>query len=124
MGEYKKINEIQMFTQTLPDSREVLLASFTYRDIKIPAGFIFDGASTPRIFWSIIPPYKMTKRAACVHDWLCRNAKNKEDRKEADKIFMEALEEMGLNRFRIIIGYMGVRIGALFGAGVYYKEKK
>jgi len=120
MGEYKKINEIEIFTQTLPDGSETLLAPFTYRGIHIPAGFNFDGASSPRIFWSIIPPFKQTKRASCVHDYLCRNAKNKEERARADKIFKEALIEMGLNPVRVTAGYWGVRIGAFFGVGNHF----
>lgn len=120
MAEYRKICELQMFTETLANGNERLLATFEYRDIVIPVGFVFDGASTPRIFWSIIPPFKLTKRASCVHDWLCKNARNSKDRRRADKIFAEALREMGMNPVRVFLGYVGVRLGALWGAGVYY----
>lgn len=98
---------------------EMLIRPFVYKGITVPIGFTFDGASTPRIFWSIIPPYKKTKKAACVHDWLCIHAKNKKDRLKADKIFYGMLKEAGLSRYRCILGYIGVRIGALIGVGVY-----
>jgi hypothetical protein len=120
MAEYKPINKVKIFTQTLEDGQEVLLASFRYRDQVVPAGFVFDGASTPRLFWSIIPPFKKTKRAACVHDWMCKNAKNNKDRKKADQYFLQALKEMGFNPVRSMLGYIGVRLGAFWGAGVYY----
>jgi hypothetical protein len=120
MSEYLKINEIPMVTETLANGDERLLAPFKYRDIIVPAGFEFDGASTPRIFWNIIPPFKGTKRAACIHDWLCKQARSKEDRKEADLLWKEMLKEIGFNKARVMVGYIGVRIGALCGAGVHY----
>jgi hypothetical protein len=61
-----------------------------------------------------------TKKAACIHDWNCKNAKNKGDRKRADKLFRKMLLEAGLNRARAWAGYMGVRMGAKMGIGVYY----
>lgn len=120
MSEYTPINKLEMFTQTFEDGREMLLASFEYRDQVIPAGFIWDGASAPRLFWSIIPPFKQTKRASCVHDWMCKKAKNPQERKVADQYFLQALREMGFNPVRCLLGYIGVRLGAFWGAGVYY----
>ena len=35
-----------------------LVENYRYRDIVIPKGYITDGASVPRIFWSIFPPNK------------------------------------------------------------------
>ena len=111
---------MEIYTKTLPDGREQLLRSFTAHGVTVPSGFVFDGASAPRIFWSIIPPFKRTKKASCIHDYLCRNAKSKEDRKRADEIFYRMLQESGISETRCKIGYLGVRIGAFFGAGVYY----
>ena len=53
---------------------------------KIEAGYKTDGASIPRIFWSLYPPYKSEYFTACViHDWLCSKALHAESIKEAYK---------------------------------------
>ena len=41
----------------------------TYRAC-LPAGFWSDGASVPRIFWSIFPPWGKYTRCALLHDYL------------------------------------------------------
>ena len=112
--------ELYTKTSTKRPEVEITTRDFEVHGVQIPSGFSFDGASAPRIFWAIIPPFKRTKKAACVHDWLCRNAKGTEDRKVADKLFYEMLLEVGLSRLRARLGYLGVRLGALFGSGVYY----
>lgn len=112
---------MRMSTITLPDGREEVLEAFEVHGVKVPAGFIFDGASTPRLFWSIIPPYKDVKIAACVHDHLCEVAQCKEDRLFADRLFYKMLiENPRINDTRALIGYVGVRIGAWLGIGVRY----
>lgn len=99
---------------------EVLLEDFTTHGVTVPKGFKFDGASAPRFFWPVIPPMRETTKASCVHDFLCRTAKSKEDRLKADRLFFTMLKEAKLNIARCIIGYLGVRIGAFFGIGVHY----
>jgi hypothetical protein len=118
-------------TDNNPDL-EVLTREYIWRGIIVPIGFAFDGASAPRIFWFIIPPFKRTKKAACIHDWLCRGAKNMKERKVADEAFYKALREVriidkktgreksGIARWRCQLGYLGVRVGAYMGIGVYY----
>lgn len=102
-------------------NREViLLADFTAHNMTVPEGFRFDGASTPKLFKWLVPKFEGTLKASCRHDWACRNAKNEEERKEADKIFKRMLKEDGNGFIRQNCGYLGVRIGAWFGAGVYY----
>ena len=39
--------------------------------VLIPAGYLTDGASVPRPFWSFIPPWGQYGQAAVVHDYLC-----------------------------------------------------
>jgi hypothetical protein len=100
--------------------QEILLEDFTAHNVTVPKGFASDGASAPRLFWGIVPPFKRTKKASFVHDWLCRTAKNKEDRLKADRLFFTMLGEAKLNIVRCVIGYLGVRIGAFLGIGVHY----
>lgn len=112
---------MELKTVTVGKDKEQLLADFTMYGVTVPAGFIFDGASSPRILWWLIPPFKGTKKSACLHDYLCKIAKNKEDRKEADKLFYRGLKETsGFNSIRCLLGYLGVRVGAYLGIGVYY----
>lgn len=113
---------MELYTRTEGYELEVVTKDFTAHGITVPAGFHFDGASTPRALWSVVPPFKRTKKAACVHDWLCRKAKDKKDRKKADKLFYKMLLEAGLNEVRARAGYLGVRAGARMGIGVYYKD--
>ena len=39
--------------------------------IVAPAGMITDGASVPRILWTLLPPWGSYSRAAAIHDYLC-----------------------------------------------------
>ena len=50
----------------------------------VPKGYTTDGASVPRIFWSLYPPYKPEWFTACViHDFLCSQATHAENKSEA-----------------------------------------
>ena len=44
--------------------------------ITIPAGFRWDGSSTPRLFWNIVPPEGDFELGALIHDYLYENKKN------------------------------------------------
>lgn len=68
------------------------------RWVTVPAGYLTDGASVPRIAWSIIPPWGSYGQAAVVHDLLCEYLTVVENglpvpitRAEADAIFLEAM---------------------------------
>jgi hypothetical protein len=96
------------------NGNEMLLEDFIAHGITVPAGFVTDGASTPVAFWWLIPPFKRTKRAAVVHDYLCRNAETFGQRTFADKLFKVMLIEDGLSTIRAHLGYLGVRLGAYY----------
>ena len=113
---------MELKTITVGYDKEATLAPFRAHGILVPRGFVFDGASAPRMFWIVIPPFKRTKKAAVIHDWLCSNAKDKEDRLLADKLFFKMLGEAGLSKVRCKMGYYGVRVGAMIGIGVHYKH--
>ncbi|ECG8634089.1 DUF1353 domain-containing protein, partial [Salmonella enterica subsp. salamae] len=42
--------------------------------IEVPAGFVTDLATIPRIFWSLMPPDGKYAKAAIIHDYLYDNA--------------------------------------------------
>ena len=79
--------------------------------IIVPAGFVSDGASIPRFFWRIIgSPFRgMYRDAAIVHDWLYFSGKY--TRLETDRIFKQAMKELGVSAWRRGAMYRAVRIG-------------
>jgi Protein of unknown function (DUF1353). len=67
--------------------------------IDVPAGYLTDGASVPRAFWSIIPPWGAYGQAAVVHDMLCEYLSITVDglpkrisRPQADLVLLEAMK--------------------------------
>lgn len=87
---------------------------------QVPAGFEWDGSSVPWIFQRIFPRHNHPI-ASCRHDWRCRNAKSAAERAWADREFEK---DVATTSWWITakLGYLGVRIGAALGVGVYYKH--
>lgn len=79
--------------------------------ITVPAGFVTDFASVPRIFWSIIAPGGLHAAAAVVHDYLYRSEEGRArySRREADAIFLEAMLASGTPLLRARIMWLAVR---------------
>lgn len=89
---------------------EDLKVSLNCIDFVLPKGYTTDGASIPRIFWSIYPPYKPQWLTACViHDYLCSRAMHSQDKYKAyelaDLAFKESLEYLKVNKTTIFIFY-------------------
>ncbi len=42
------------------------------RELIVPAGFVFDGASIPRVAWTLMPSKSDTAEEGCLHDWAFR----------------------------------------------------
>ena len=72
----------------------------------IPKGFISDGATTPRILWSIFPPVSKYVSAAFLHDYLLKKGHNGYAHDE----FYKALKILGVNQFRAWIMYRSVQV--------------
>ncbi|ECC7442679.1 TPA: DUF1353 domain-containing protein [Salmonella enterica subsp. enterica serovar Newport] len=87
--------------------------------ISVPAGFITDLASVPRIFWTFIPPDGKYAKAAIIHDYLYDNALR--TKKEADRIFLDGMTVLGVPKWKRIVMYLAVRI---FGRGNYSKDQQ
>lgn len=111
----------------------------SYR-INIPEGFLYDGASVPRLVWTItgLRPDGLLRAAATVHDFLYEHkgympkgayqlwddgmdewvdAKKKWSRKSADKMFARLLREAGVSKVKRRMAYKAVRIGG----GLYWR---
>ncbi len=72
----------------------------------VPKGFISDGASVPRIFWSIFPPNSPEYLSAVVvHDYLCERANTRNDYKLADLALKEAMQTLGCSSIKTFIFY-------------------
>lgn len=80
------------------------------RLIRVPAGFETDFASVPRLLWPILDPTGPYGKAAVLHDWLYRT-RGLATRDQADRVFLEAMEALGVGWWTRTIMYRGVRVG-------------
>lgn len=93
----------------------VLLSELKYQvqksstTVSVPKGFKTDLASIPRILRSLVTGQDGTQKAAVLHDYLYATKKGK--RGWADKIFLDAMQECGVNWLRRRIYWAGVRVG-------------
>lgn len=87
--------------------------------IAVPAGFVTDLATIPRIFWSVLQPDGKYAKAAIIHDYLYDNALR--TKKDADLIFLDGMTVLGVPKWKRTIMYCAVR---LFGKGMYGKTQK
>ncbi|EDP74401.1 DUF1353 domain-containing protein [Hydrogenivirga sp. 128-5-R1-1] len=84
--------------------------------IQIPKGFTTDFASIPKIFHSFIEDRDKYNKAAVVHDYLYSSKMF--DRKTSDRIFLEAMEVVGISKFKRYLFYLTVRLfGWLYWRG-------
>jgi hypothetical protein len=106
--------------EILADGRVRLLEDVTFSiqdlcgvrvEIDVPAGFVCDGASIPRMFWSIVghPMSGGPLRAAIIHDALCAQARTPRARRFADTIFAWVMEEQCVPRWRRLAMFWAVR---------------
>ena len=85
------------------------------RFVEVPAGFLCDLNSIPRVFWMVSPPTDFPK-SGVVHDFLYRY--KAVPRNVADAVYREALDVEGAGAVRRFFRYWGVRLG---GSGAYDK---
>jgi len=74
--------------------------------VAVPKGFSTDLDSVPRIPFAYAWLKGRAVKSAVIHDWLYSK---RHDRKEADKIFLEAMEEEGVPSWRRLPIYLAVR---------------
>jgi len=89
---------------------------------RVPAGFLTDGATIPRLLWWLLPPWDTYSQAAALHDYLCEYAVLYEkgepvpcSRKEADRIFKDAMKVSGVGVWPRQAMYVAVRLWTKFG---------
>jgi len=87
--------------------------------IKVPVGFITDFASVPLLFWPLIPPVGVHGKAAVIHDYCYATACY--SREKSDKIFLEAMEVLGVKKWRRLIMYWTV---SMFGGWAWHNHRR
>lgn len=102
------------------DERE-LVDAYHVRSWTIPAGFRWNGASIPKVAWSIIgsPFTGRYQRAALLHDFLYEFqgwppagcGPRVHSRKAVDVLFYRMMREDGVGWWRAKIMYSAVRVG-------------
>lgn len=100
--------------------KETYTVRASFIAFEIPKGTRTDLASVPRIFWNLIAPFGLHTAAAVAHDYLYRTSKMKVTREQADKVFLELMQQAGVSAFRAHLMHKGVR---LFGSGSF-KERQ
>ena len=101
-----------------------------YNALKIPAGFVADGASVPRIAWTLsgLRPDGLLRAAALLHDAHYRYKGRLPEgwhtyieydewqpvmtewrRKEADQLFLQVMKQAGMKAWRAKMAYYAVR---------------
>ena len=80
-----------------------------YQAVTVPAGFVTDLASIPRIFWSLLRPDGDYAYAAIVHDYLYWTQMR--SREEADHILKIAMEDFEIDALTVETIYTAVRAG-------------
>jgi hypothetical protein len=77
----------------------------------IPAGFRFDLASIPRVFWWLIAPFELGIVAPLVHDYLYRTGGlGRLARHAADDVFRALMIAERVPLWRIELAYQAVRL--------------
>lgn len=89
------------------------------RIISVPEGYRTDYASVPRILWNILPPTGRYTKAAVIHDYLYEYGEC--TREEADAVFLEAMEDLGVSYLVRHSMWLGVRFGGWVGWNKYRK---
>lgn len=117
MAEFRSKLNIQLESNSANDGRGswillsplVFYSSILRKEIIVPAGFVTDYASVPRLplmYWLF---GDTNHEAAVIHDFLYFTKQT--SRKMADRIFKEAAAAIGTSGWRRWLMYAGVRVG-------------
>ena len=86
----------------------------------VPAGYLTDHASVPRMFTSFVPPVKSAlAEASILHDWFYNKDSEDVPREFADLCLKEICKANGGSSTLAGLAYRAVRIG---GGSLYNKE--
>lgn len=105
----------ELDARCIADNKWTLISPLLYQSdiagkIEVPALFITDFASVPRLPLAYLAAGGTAHKAAVIHDWLYWA--NGCTRKQADEVFLEAMKVTGIPLWRRKLMYWAVRIGA------------
>ena len=85
----------------------------TGRHLVVPAGFLTDGGSVPRLLWPLYPPFGSdADEAYTLHDYGYAHAERWEmPRGEVDALMREVMEVKGFRRTARAVVWAGVKLG-------------
>lgn len=91
--------------------------------IVVPAGFETDFASVPRPLVWFLPRTGLWTLAAILHDWLWREdcPRGRCSWRHADRLFREAMQDLGVPLLRRWVMWSAVRLAA-FGRGRHWRD--
>lgn len=81
----------------------------TYSSVEVPAGFVTDFASIPRVFWSLLRPDAEYTYPAIIHDYLYWMQER--PREVADNIFRLAMEDFKIETITATAIFKAIRAG-------------
>ena len=121
MNKFNSILSISLIDEQLFSLNSQLIYENDKYIFIIHKGFKFDGASIPRPLWSLYgcPFGGIYTMASCLHDALY--ATHLMNRKDADKLFHEAMTASGVNQLLAKQLYLGVRS---FGENAYTEKQE
>ena len=104
--------QVQLDTETVGSTTWIVISDLIYNDPKfgkivVPAGFVTDFASVPRIPVIFELVGADGSLGATVHDYLYHNGTI--ERKDVDGIFLDILLNSGIGKVRSYMMYYGVR---------------
>lgn len=85
--------------------------------VYIPKGYLTDGASVPKVFWNIIPPWGKYGQACVLHDYMCEHNYYFDgmysfvmSRKQVNYTFNEAMKVADVPTAKRRLIYSGVEV--------------
>jgi ABC-type glucose/galactose transport system permease subunit len=93
--------------------------------VRIPAGFITDFASIPRLFWNILPPTGTYGKAAVIHDMLYQHPEcitPTATEKQANSVLLEGMITLHTGWLTALVIYTGVKFFGWFAWNHYRNQ--
>jgi len=106
------------------DKRKIVhdfLINTTIGSAIVPAGFVWNGANIPRVFWIYSTPFSPEYEVAVLlHDFFCGGGDlcdgYKPTRREIDRMFFDLMLRYGVRRSRALLMYAAVRVWSVFSS--------
>jgi len=92
-------------------TRWQLIEPFHCEGITVPAGYVFNGSSVPRLLWWLYPPsYAPAWEASCIHDYCYSHHHPWITKKSADELLVRIMKDHGAPEWSCRLFYAAVRV--------------